>query len=112
MPADPELDAVIVAAPDARRVPTPIEALETGRHVLCEKPGGVSRGAAAKLGLPVPVVGNALDEVRALAFARDPARAIPDAPRRGRRLEGPRRERSLRRRAPRDRRLPRPASLP
>lgn len=79
MPADPELDAVIVAAPDARRVPTPIEALETGRHVLCEKPAGVSRGAAAKLGLPVPVVGNALDEVRALAFARDPARAIPGA---------------------------------
>lgn len=42
MLADPELEAVIVATSDAFHVPASIKALEAGKHVLCEKPVGVS----------------------------------------------------------------------
>jgi predicted dehydrogenase len=42
MLADPELEAVIVATSDAYHVPMSIRALEAGKHVLCEKPVGVS----------------------------------------------------------------------
>ena len=42
MLADPELEAVIVATSDAFHVPASIQALEAGKHVLCEKPIGVS----------------------------------------------------------------------
>ena len=42
MLADPELEAVIVATSDAYHVPMSIRALEAGKHVLCEKPIGVS----------------------------------------------------------------------
>ena len=42
MLADPELDAVIVATSDAFHVPCSIAALKAGKHVLCEKPIGVS----------------------------------------------------------------------
>ncbi len=41
MLADPALEAVIVVTSDARHVPMSIKALETGKHVLCEKPLGV-----------------------------------------------------------------------
>ena len=37
-----ELEAVIVATSDAYHVPMSIRALEAGKHVLCEKPIGVS----------------------------------------------------------------------
>ena len=37
-----ELEAVIVATSDAYHVPMSIKALEAGKHVLCEKPIGVS----------------------------------------------------------------------
>jgi predicted dehydrogenase len=57
MLADPELDAVIVATSDAFHVPAAREALAAGKHVLCEKPLGISveeveslRGAVAKSG--------------------------------------------------------------
>lgn len=42
MLADPELDAVIVATSDAFHVPASLAALQAGKHVLCEKPLGVS----------------------------------------------------------------------
>ncbi|WP_049731119.1 Gfo/Idh/MocA family protein [Rhizobium ecuadorense] len=42
MLADPDLDAVIIAAADAFHVPASIRALQAGKHVLCEKPVGVT----------------------------------------------------------------------
>jgi len=42
MLADPELDAVIVATADAFHVAAATQALEAGKHVLCEKPLGVA----------------------------------------------------------------------
>lgn len=42
MLADPEVDAVIIATSDAFHVPAAIAALKAGKHVLCEKPLGVS----------------------------------------------------------------------
>ena len=42
MLADPELDAVIIATADAFHVPASLRALEAGKHVLCEKPIGVT----------------------------------------------------------------------
>lgn len=42
MLADPEVDAVIIATADAFHVPASIRALEAGKHVLCEKPVGLT----------------------------------------------------------------------
>ena len=42
MLADPEVEAVIIATSDAFHVPAASAALEAGKHVLCEKPLGVS----------------------------------------------------------------------
>jgi predicted dehydrogenase len=42
MLADPGLDAVIVATSDQYHVPASIQALDAGKHVLCEKPLGTS----------------------------------------------------------------------
>lgn len=42
MLADPALDAVIIATADAFHVPAAIKALKAGKHVLCEKPAGIS----------------------------------------------------------------------
>ncbi len=42
MLADPEIDAVIIATADAFHVPATRLALEAGKHVLCEKPLGVT----------------------------------------------------------------------
>ncbi|MCC7054353.1 MAG: Gfo/Idh/MocA family oxidoreductase [Gemmatimonadaceae bacterium] len=42
MLADPVVDAVIIAVADALHVPAAIQALRAGKHVLCEKPLGVS----------------------------------------------------------------------
>ena len=42
MLADPELDAVIVATAHPFHVPASLAALQAGKHVLCEKPVGIS----------------------------------------------------------------------
>jgi predicted dehydrogenase len=42
MLADPNLDAVIIATSDTFHVPAARAALQAGKHVLCEKPIGVS----------------------------------------------------------------------
>jgi predicted dehydrogenase len=49
MLADPDLEAVIVATADAFHVPAAIRALEAGKHVLCEKPLGLTVEEAEKL---------------------------------------------------------------
>ena len=42
MLADPDLDVVVIATAHAFHVPAAIAALQAGKHVLCEKPVGVS----------------------------------------------------------------------
>jgi len=49
MLADPEIDAVIIATADAFHVPASIRALRAGKHVLCEKPVGITVEEAQEL---------------------------------------------------------------
>ncbi len=42
MLADPAVEAVVIGISDAFHVPASIKALQAGKHVLCEKPIGVS----------------------------------------------------------------------
>ena len=49
MLADPDIDAVIIATSDAFHVPASIRALEAGKHVLCEKPVGLTVEEAEEL---------------------------------------------------------------
>jgi len=62
MLADPQLDAVIIATADAFHVPAALAALAAGKHVLCEKPLGITleevealRTAVADSGLKLQV---------------------------------------------------------
>lgn len=77
MLSDPDVDAVIVAIADQFHVPMTLKALEAGKHVLVEKPMGVTveeceelRAAARASGLVVQVgTEKRFDE--GIAFARD-----------------------------------------
>lgn len=42
MLADPTIDAIIIATSDAFHVPAALQALRAGKHVLCEKPLGLT----------------------------------------------------------------------
>ncbi|KAA0697291.1 gfo/Idh/MocA family oxidoreductase [Neorhizobium sp. P12A] len=77
MLADPDLEAVIIATSDAYHVPMSIKALDAGKHVLCEKPIGVSveegetLAAAVKRSGKVLQVGHMKRFDPALEAARD-----------------------------------------
>jgi predicted dehydrogenase len=60
MLADPELEAVVIATSDVFHVPAAIAALEAGKHVLCEKPLGVSVEEVEALMLAVKRSGKLL----------------------------------------------------
>jgi D-xylose 1-dehydrogenase (NADP+, D-xylono-1,5-lactone-forming) len=49
MLADPEIDAVYVATPNGRHAEDAIAAARAGKHVLCEKPIGVSAAEGAAM---------------------------------------------------------------
>lgn len=51
MLADPDVEAVIIATADAFHVPAALAALAAGKHVLCEKPLGVTLGDVEELRL-------------------------------------------------------------
>ncbi len=60
MLADRELDAVVIATSDAFHVQASIAALKAGKHVLCEKPLGVSIEEVEELKLAVNMSGKLL----------------------------------------------------
>ena len=60
MLADPDLDAVIIATADAFHVPAALRALEAGKHVLCEKPVGVTVEECVELKAAVEKSGKIL----------------------------------------------------
>jgi predicted dehydrogenase len=60
MLADPDIDAVIIATSDAFHVPASLRALAAGKHVLCEKPIGVTIEEAETLRKAVNLYGKIL----------------------------------------------------
>jgi len=68
MLADPNVDAIIVATSDPFHVPASIKALAAGKHVLCEKPIGVSVEEVEKLARQVAASGLVLQVGHMLRF--------------------------------------------
>jgi len=60
MLADPQLEAVIIATADAFHVPAALAALAAGKHVLCEKPLGVTLEEVQQLEAAVAASGMKL----------------------------------------------------
>jgi predicted dehydrogenase len=60
MLADPAVEAVIIATADAFHVPAAIQALKAGKHVLCEKPLGVTVEEVEELKTVVASTGRVL----------------------------------------------------
>lgn len=60
MLADPELDAVVIATTDAFHVSAAISAMRAGKHVLCEKPLGISVEEVEELRAEVEASGKVL----------------------------------------------------
>lgn len=60
MLADPDLDAVLIATADAFHVSASIAALQAGKHVLCEKPVGVTVEEVLELQRAVEASGRLL----------------------------------------------------
>lgn len=58
MLADPALDAVIIATSDAFHVDASIQALQAGKHVLCEKPVGTGLEETQRLAKTVQTCGK------------------------------------------------------
>lgn len=68
--ADPDLDAVIVATPDALHADHAIAALEADKHVLVEKPMGLSLEDAERVYAALMGVPNGLAENERSAFCK------------------------------------------
>lgn len=47
--ADPDIDAVIIATPNDTHAPLAVAAARAGKHVMCEKPLGLSAGQAREM---------------------------------------------------------------
>jgi predicted dehydrogenase len=58
MLADPDVDAVIIATADAFHVPATLRALAAGKHVLCEKPVGLTVEESLELKVAVEKSGK------------------------------------------------------
>lgn len=68
--ADPEIDAIYLALPNALHAPWSIRALEAGKHVLCEKPLAANAAEARAMATAAGRAGRVLME--ALMFRRHP----------------------------------------
>ena len=65
---DPEIDAVILATSDAFHVPGALKAIAAGKHVLCEKPIGLSVEEVEELERAVAASGKILQIGHMLRF--------------------------------------------
>ncbi|AUT62810.1 gfo/Idh/MocA family oxidoreductase [Paraburkholderia terrae] len=68
MLADPDVEAVVIGTSDAFHVPASLKALAAGKHVLCEKPIGVSVEEVEQLALVVRRSGKVLQIGHMLRF--------------------------------------------
>ncbi|CAM2156614.1 Oxidoreductase [Pararobbsia alpina] len=68
MLADPEVEAVVIGTSDAFHVPAALKALAAGKHVLCEKPIGVSVEEVEALATEVRRSGKVLQIGHMLRF--------------------------------------------